>query len=158
MGTVAPMEPEPYAAVLVDDADDVRAVVGRQLRLSGRFAVVGEGRTGADAIALAAKHRPAVMVLDASMPDMDGLEALPGVLDASPDTKVVMLSGFGGRALETAARALGACDYVEKQAAAAMQEDPVRLRIRLAEGQASGWMWTSDLSHGYVDINAHYRS
>ena len=48
--------------------------------------------------------------------------------------------------------------YVEKTAAAAMREDPVRLRIRLAEGHASGWIWTSDLSHGYVDINAHYRS
>jgi glutamate N-acetyltransferase/amino-acid N-acetyltransferase len=49
-------------------------------------------------------------------------------------------------------------DYVEAQAAAAMQEDPVRLRIRLGEGEATGWIWTSDLSHGYVDINAHYRS
>jgi N-acetylglutamate synthase/N-acetylornithine aminotransferase len=39
-----------------------------------------------------------------------------------------------------------------------MREDPVRVRIRLAEGEASGWIWTSDLSHGYVDINAHYRS
>jgi glutamate N-acetyltransferase/amino-acid N-acetyltransferase len=48
--------------------------------------------------------------------------------------------------------------YVEKTAAAAMQEEPVRLRIRLAEGEASGWIWTSDFSHGYVDINAHYRS
>ncbi len=48
--------------------------------------------------------------------------------------------------------------YDESAAAAAMREDPVRLRIRLAEGDASGWMWTSDLSHGYVDINAHYRS
>jgi glutamate N-acetyltransferase/amino-acid N-acetyltransferase len=51
-----------------------------------------------------------------------------------------------------------ACDYVEKTAAAAMQEDPVRIRIRLGEGEASGWLWTSDFSHGYVDINAHYRS
>jgi glutamate N-acetyltransferase/amino-acid N-acetyltransferase len=48
--------------------------------------------------------------------------------------------------------------YVETTAAAAMQEEPVRLRIRLAEGEASGWIWTSDFSHGYVDINAHYRS
>jgi glutamate N-acetyltransferase/amino-acid N-acetyltransferase len=56
------------------------------------------------------------------------------------------------------AEAGAAREYAEKQAAAAMQEDPVRLRIRLDEGQASGWMWTSDLSHGYVDINAHYRS
>jgi glutamate N-acetyltransferase/amino-acid N-acetyltransferase len=51
-----------------------------------------------------------------------------------------------------------ACDYVERAAAAAMREDPVRLRIRLGEGEASGWLWTSDFSHGYVDINAHYRS
>ncbi len=48
--------------------------------------------------------------------------------------------------------------YDESAAAAAMREDPVRLRIRLGEGDAAGWMWTSDLSHGYVDINAHYRS
>jgi len=119
------MQPKLYDAVLVDDADDVRSVVGRQLRLSGRFDVVGEGRTGAEAITLAAEHRPAVMVLDASMPDMDGLEALPGVLEASPGTKVVMLSGFGGRALETAARALGASDFVEK--AVPLRELPDRL-------------------------------
>lgn len=49
-------------------------------------------------------------------------------------------------------------EYEEKQAAAAMLEDPVRLRIRLDEGEASGWVWTTDFSRGYVDINAHYRS
>ena len=48
--------------------------------------------------------------------------------------------------------------YAEKDAARAMQEDPVRIRIRLGEGNAAGWIWTSDFSHGYVDINAHYRS
>ena len=125
MGTVTPVEREPYDAVIVDDADDVRSVVGRQLRLTGRFDVVGEGRTGAEAVILAAQHRPALMVLDASMPDMDGLEALPGILEASPDTKVVMLSGFGGRALEMAARALGASDFVEK--AVPLRELPDRL-------------------------------
>jgi len=49
-------------------------------------------------------------------------------------------------------------DYAEKDAAAAMTEEPVRIRIRLAEGEASGWIWTSDLSRGYIDINASYRS
>jgi len=48
--------------------------------------------------------------------------------------------------------------YDEAVAAAAMREDPVRLRVRLRGGTASSWMWTTDLSHGYVDINAHYRS
>jgi glutamate N-acetyltransferase/amino-acid N-acetyltransferase len=49
-------------------------------------------------------------------------------------------------------------DYEETRAAAAMREDPVRIRIRLGEGGAAGWMWTTDFSPGYVDINAHYRS
>jgi glutamate N-acetyltransferase/amino-acid N-acetyltransferase len=49
-------------------------------------------------------------------------------------------------------------EYEEKDAAAALEEHPVRLRIRLGEGKAAGWMWTSDLSHRYVDINAHYRT
>jgi glutamate N-acetyltransferase / amino-acid N-acetyltransferase len=48
--------------------------------------------------------------------------------------------------------------YVESEAAAAMLEDPVRLRIVLGLGSASSWLWTSDLSRQYVDINAHYRS
>jgi glutamate N-acetyltransferase/amino-acid N-acetyltransferase len=49
-------------------------------------------------------------------------------------------------------------DYDEKAAATAMLEDPVRLRIRLGDGAGSGWLWTSDFSRSYVDINAHYRS
>jgi glutamate N-acetyltransferase/amino-acid N-acetyltransferase len=51
-----------------------------------------------------------------------------------------------------------ACDYREEDAASAMTEDTVRIRLSLGSGDASGWMWTSDLSHGYVDINAHYRT
>src|SRR5581483_8646343 len=84
-----------------------------------------EGATGADAISLAAAHQPAVMVLDASMPDMDGLEALPAILAASPTTRVVMFSGFGGTALEIAARTLGAAAFVEKSIP--LRELPARL-------------------------------
>jgi glutamate N-acetyltransferase/amino-acid N-acetyltransferase len=56
------------------------------------------------------------------------------------------------------AEAGAARDYEETVAAAAMREDPVRLRIHLGRGEAEARMWTSDLSSGYVDINAHYRS
>jgi glutamate N-acetyltransferase/amino-acid N-acetyltransferase len=50
-------------------------------------------------------------------------------------------------------------DYPEDRARAALvSEDPVRIRIRLNAGTASGWMLTSDLSKAYVDINASYRS
>jgi len=39
-----------------------------------------------------------------------------------------------------------------------MGEDPVRIRLDLHSGPGEGWLWTSDLTHGYIDINAHYRS
>jgi glutamate N-acetyltransferase/amino-acid N-acetyltransferase len=54
----------------------------------------------------------------------------------------------------------GGCarEYDEPLAAAAMREDPARLRVHLHAGPSSGWLWTSDLSRGYIDINAHYRS
>ena len=48
--------------------------------------------------------------------------------------------------------------YDEAEAHAAMTADPVRIRVDLGQGTSSGWMWTCDLTSGYIDINAHYRS
>jgi N-acetylglutamate synthase/N-acetylornithine aminotransferase len=48
--------------------------------------------------------------------------------------------------------------YDESLAHAAVTSDPVRILVRLNAGDASGWMWTSDLTRDYIDINAHYRS
>jgi glutamate N-acetyltransferase / amino-acid N-acetyltransferase len=49
-------------------------------------------------------------------------------------------------------------NYSEATAHAAMTADPVRVRVHLGQGSEAGWMWTCDLTPGYVDINAHYRS
>lgn len=49
-------------------------------------------------------------------------------------------------------------EYDEAQAHKAVTQDPVRIRIVLHQGTASGSIWTCDLSRDYVDINAHYRS
>jgi len=103
-----------FDVVVVDDAPEVRQVVGQALRLSGRFAVVAEGQSGTDAIELVARHQPAVLLLDASMPGMDGLESIPAVRRASPATAVVMLSGFDAPTLESKAIELGAHAYIEK--------------------------------------------
>jgi len=51
-----------------------------------------------------------------------------------------------------------ALQYDEDAAHRQMLADPVRIRVVMHEGTATGWMWTCDFSHGYVDINAHYRS
>jgi PAS domain S-box-containing protein len=100
--------------VLVDDAADIRRLVRTRLRLSGVFDVVGEGGSGVDAVALAAQHQPELMLLDMSMAGIDGLEAIPLVLTASPRTRVVMYSGFEKEGLSDAARAVGASDFIPK--------------------------------------------
>src|SRR5690606_4991846 len=100
-----------------DDAPDVRALVEARLRLSKRFDVVGQGATGAEAVALVRDLDPDLLVLDVSMPDVDGLDALVTVRERSPRTAVVMFSGFEEHGLADRARALGAADFVEKSVA-----------------------------------------
>ena len=108
MGSGAP------TIVIVDDAAEVRLLVKTRLRLSGRVTVVGEGSDGTDAVTLAEAHHPSLLLLDVSMPVMDGFEALPMVLAASPDTKVVLYSGFEEEGLAQRARDLGAAAFLEK--------------------------------------------
>jgi PAS domain S-box-containing protein len=103
--------------VLVDDVPEVRALVKTRLRLSGRFDVVAEGSDGVEAVALARTHRPALLLLDVSMPRLDGLGALPQVLEASPGTRVVMYSGFDEQGLAHRAVELGAVGFLEKSTA-----------------------------------------
>ncbi|MBI2242884.1 MAG: PAS domain S-box protein [Nocardioides sp.] len=100
--------------VIVDDAADVRTLVRSRLGLSGRLEVVGEGSTGVEAVDAARRHRPDLLLLDVSMPEMDGLVALPLILDVSPGTRVAMYSGFSEDGLAHRAVALGAAAFLEK--------------------------------------------
>jgi len=108
------MGTDPSTIVLVDDDTDVRVLVRTRLRMSGQFRVVGEGADGAEAVALAERHRPSLMLLDISMPGVDGLEALPRVLEASPTTRIVVFSGFEEQGLVEKTRELGASAFIEK--------------------------------------------
>jgi len=114
------------SVVLVDDSKEVRAVV-RRLLLSSGFDVVGEGGDGDEAILLAFRHEPALLVLDTSMPKVDGIEALPAILALSPGTKVVMFTGFEEPGLVARARELGAADFIEKS----LQLDDLPERLML---------------------------
>jgi PAS domain S-box-containing protein len=105
---------KPAVVVVIDDAPDLRALLKARLRVSQRFELAGEGSDGRQAVDLAHRVQPDVMVLDVSMPDMDGFDALPAILDASPRTRVVMYSGFGGADLAEEAKRLGAAGFVEK--------------------------------------------
>jgi len=106
--------PDAPTVVIVDDAAEVRLLIKTGLQMSRLFTVVGEGSDGSQAIELARRHAPSLMLLDVSMPGVDGLQALPEVLAASPSTRVVLFSGFEEQGLADKARALGAADFIEK--------------------------------------------
>jgi len=112
--------------VVVDDAAEVRLLVKHQLGRSGLFTVVGEAANGREAVDEVARHRPDVVLLDVSMPEMDGLEALPHVVAAAPETVVVMYSGFEEGGLAQRAQSLGASAFIAKSAA--IGELPQQLR------------------------------
>ena len=112
------------SVVLVDDSQEVRALVRRRLESAG-FQVVAEGGDGDEAILLAYRHEPALLLLDTSMPKVDGIEALPAVLALSPATRVVMFTGFEELDLADHARELGAADFVEKSIS--LEDLPARL-------------------------------
>jgi len=100
--------------VIADDTADVRSLLQYTFELDGRFEVVAQAANGADAVTAAAAHQPDAVVLDLAMPVMDGLAAIPRIKEASPRTRIVVLSGFGGREMAERAVSLGADRYVEK--------------------------------------------
>jgi EAL domain-containing protein (putative c-di-GMP-specific phosphodiesterase class I)/CheY-like chemotaxis protein len=96
--------------LIADDEAPHRTAVRRILERSGRFTVIAEAGDGQQAVQLAEQERPDLVVLDLSMPKMDGLEALPRILAMSPNTKVALLSGHIG----TAPLAHGASVHLRK--------------------------------------------
>jgi DNA-binding NarL/FixJ family response regulator len=103
-----------FRVVVADDFADMRHLVKVTLERSGRFEIVGEAENGVEAIDLARDLRPDILVLDLSMPVLSGMEALPQIREASPDTKVVVLSGFDRSRMESEVMAGGATGYLEK--------------------------------------------
>lgn len=101
-------------AVLADDTDEYRLLLRIILEQDGRFEVVAEAGDGAEAVRVTTAERPDVLVLDLAMPVMDGLQAIPGVRSGSPETSIVVLSGFARGRLDRDALDLGASAYVEK--------------------------------------------
>ncbi|HET7659073.1 MAG TPA: PAS domain S-box protein [Oryzihumus sp.] len=121
------METDPRPSiVVVDDAAEVRTLLRTRLRLSDQLRLVGEGSNGRQAVDLAREHQPVLMLLDVSMPGMDGLEALPAVLEASPRTRVALYSGFEEQGLADRALQLGAAAFIEKSTPVDALEDQLR--------------------------------
>ena len=103
--------------VLADDHVMFRKGLNLMLSEEPDICIVGEASDGEDAIRQVAEHRPDVVVMDISMPNVDGIEATQRVIAESPGTKVLALSMHSGkRFVENMLRA-GAAGYVLKESA-----------------------------------------
>lgn len=100
--------------VLCDDVPELRALLRYGLEEDAELAVVGEAGDAEAAIAAVAELTPDVLLLDLSMPGMDGLEALPILRRRAPGTAVIVFSGFAADRMAEPARRLGAARYLEK--------------------------------------------
>jgi DNA-binding NarL/FixJ family response regulator len=109
----------PVRVLIVDDhrlfAEALRAVLDAE----GAMEVVGLAATGAEAIRGVAEHGPDVVLMDISMPGVDGLEATRRIVASSPDTRVLMVSGSDAHQDVDASRTAGASGYITKDRIAA---------------------------------------
>jgi DNA-binding NarL/FixJ family response regulator len=107
-------ERAPISVYLVDDVPELRELIKFGLEDDPDFEIVGEAGDGRTALEGIAKTHPAAVLLDLSMPDMDGFQAIPRIRERDPNVAIIVLSGFsadrmGGKVLER-----GADGYVEK--------------------------------------------
>jgi DNA-binding NarL/FixJ family response regulator len=95
----ATTEPRPVRAVVIDDTSDIRELL-RVVLSRMDIDVVGEAGDGQAGIEVVRAERPELVLLDLSMPVMDGVEALPLIRELVPDAQIIVLSGFAGAVSE----------------------------------------------------------
>jgi DNA-binding NarL/FixJ family response regulator len=128
-----PSSPALARVLLADDHDILRQ--GLKLLLSlqpEEIEVVGEARTGREAVELARTLQPDVVVMDITMPDMDGLEACRIIHQQQPATQVLMLTMHESEEYFLQALRAGAAGYLVKKAA------PTELRLAISSVARGG--------------------
>lgn len=82
------------SVLVADDTLELRLVVRMLLERSGSFDVVAEACDGQEAVELAGEHHPDVVLLDLTMPRLNGADAIPRIRAISPRSVVIVLTGY----------------------------------------------------------------
>ena len=101
------------ANVMVDDALFMRMTIKKMLEAHGHT-VVGEAGNGVEAVKRYAEIKPDIVMLDITMPDMDGVSALKRIKEIDAQARVIMCSAMGQQAMVAQAIQYGAKDFVVK--------------------------------------------
>jgi DNA-binding NarL/FixJ family response regulator len=104
----------PISVFLVDDVSEMRELIRVGLEQDPGFEIVGEASDGRSAVDGVAATQPAAVLLDLSMPDMNGLEAILEIRSANEDVAIIVLSGFSADRMGPPSLERGADGYVEK--------------------------------------------
>jgi len=125
----------PIRVMVVDDAVVIRSLLTRWIEAEADMKVTASLRSGNEAVAELGRHEADVVLLDVDMPDLDGIAALPLLLQKKPDLVVIMVSTLTRRSAETSLRALscGAADYIPKPHSAYDTTVQVSFRRELIE-------------------------
>jgi CheY-like chemotaxis protein len=107
---------EKIRVFLVDDVRELRRLVRLVLEEDPGIEIVGEASDGREGVEGVGRAQPDVVLLDLSMPDMDGLEAIPLMRERAPDARIVVLSGHEAGRVSLEALQQGATRYVNKGA------------------------------------------
>ena len=99
--------------LIVDDAEFMRVIL-RDICTDMKLNVVGEAADGAEAVQQYSKLNPDLVLMDITMPTMDGTEALQEILTADPSAQVVMITALGQKEQVLAAIKIGARDFIIK--------------------------------------------
>jgi len=99
--------------LIADDLQFIKLVLRDLLEKAG-FRVVGEAANGEEAVELFQDKRPDVVLMDITMPKMDGLTALKKILKIDPGANIIMCSALGQQTLIVQALQMGAKDFIVK--------------------------------------------